>query len=97
MRQHRHSNTQVAFTTRSYCLDSGVCSYPGPTIRIKPGDKFTLILVNELGENPSHNNHVHNTMHSPNTTNIHTHGLHVDPDVVRPYALVLHYIHAHCG
>lgn len=66
VRQHRHSNTQVSFTTRSYCFDNGVCSYPGPTIRIKPGDKFTLILINELGANPSHNEHVHNTMHSPN-------------------------------
>ena len=80
VRQHRHSNSQVSFTTRSYCFDD-VCSYPGPTIRIKPGDAFTLHLVNELGENPHNQSHLHNTMHSPNTTNVHTHGLHVDPDV----------------
>ena len=58
-----------------------VCSYPGPTIRIKPGDHFTLTLINELGENPVDQVHTHNFMHSPNTTNVHTHGLHVDPDV----------------
>jgi len=80
VRQHRHSNTQVSFTTRSYCLDD-VCGYPGPTIRLKPGDHFTLTLINELGDNPVNASHVHNAMHSPNTTNIHTHGLHVDPDV----------------
>ncbi len=36
---------------------------PGPTLRIRPGDVLSITLVNRLGE----------------TTNLHTHGLHVSP------------------
>ncbi len=36
---------------------------PGPTLRVRPGDVLTVTLVNRLGE----------------TTNLHTHGLHVSP------------------
>jgi FtsP/CotA-like multicopper oxidase with cupredoxin domain len=36
---------------------------PGPTLRIRPGDVLTITLINRLGE----------------TTNLHTHGLHVSP------------------
>ena len=42
----------VAFNTRSYCfMQDGekVCSNPGPTIELVPGDNLTLLLVNELG------------------------------------------------
>jgi FtsP/CotA-like multicopper oxidase with cupredoxin domain len=38
-------------------------STPGPTLRVRPGDRLTITLVNRLGE----------------TTNLHTHGLHVSP------------------
>mmetsp|Transcript_4776 Transcript_4776/g.7266 ORF Transcript_4776/g.7266 Transcript_4776/m.7266 type:complete len:653 (+) Transcript_4776:95-2053(+) len=79
VREHRHSNSQVSFTTRSYCYQSK-CTYPGPTIAVLPGDNFTLVLTNELGPTP-HNEHIMNHMHSPNTTNIHTHGLHIGSDV----------------
>ena len=77
--QHRHINEQVAFNTRSYCYES-ICSYPGPTISIHPGDNFTLTLVNKLGPDAS-TDYVMNTMHGANNTNIHTHGIHVDPKV----------------
>jgi FtsP/CotA-like multicopper oxidase with cupredoxin domain len=43
------------------------------------GDIFSLTLVNELGPNPAGEDTTMNTMHSPNTTNLHTHGLHIDP------------------
>ena len=36
---------------------------PGPTLRVRPGDTLSIRLVNRLGE----------------TTNLHTHGLHVSP------------------
>jgi FtsP/CotA-like multicopper oxidase with cupredoxin domain len=39
-----------------------------------------MTLVNELGPETGASHH-HNTIHSPNTTNIHTHGLHIDPNV----------------
>jgi FtsP/CotA-like multicopper oxidase with cupredoxin domain len=38
-------------------------STPGPTLRVRPGDVLSVSLVNQLGE----------------TTNLHTHGLHVSP------------------
>ena len=76
--QHRHANDQVAFNTRSYCYRSQ-CSYPGPTISLIPGDNFTLTLENKLGPYLHGDDHIMNTMHSPNTTNLHTHGLHISP------------------
>jgi hypothetical protein len=76
IREHRHVNSRVGFTTRSYCYQN-ICSYPGPTISLKPGDNLTLTVVNNLGPESSTHTHVHNTIHSPNTTNVHTHGLHI--------------------
>lgn len=73
------SQGYVSMTTRLYC-SQGVCTLPGPTIRLKPGDTFTLTLTNSLGAETS-STHTMNTMHSPNTTNVHTHGLHVDPNI----------------
>jgi len=49
----------------------------GPTLRAKPGDSLRIALVNNLPPNtdgPAHNQH-----HEWNTTNLHTHGLHVSP------------------
>jgi hypothetical protein len=79
VREHRHVNTQVSFTTRSYCFND-VCSYPGPTLSLYPGDNFTLTFINELGPQPD-DVHIMNKMNGPNTTNVHTHGLHIDPNV----------------
>lgn len=80
VKEYRHVATEVSFTTRAYCYEDR-CSFPGPTIIVRPGDTFTLSLVNELGTNADNEDHSHNSMHSPNTTNIHTHGLHIDPNV----------------
>lgn len=44
-----------------------------------PGDNFTLTLINALGENAADEDTTMNSMHSPNSTNVHTHGLHIDP------------------
>lgn len=63
----------ISFWTRSY--DGSV---PGPTLRVKPGDTLTIELVNDLGPNTP-GNWTMNTLHSPNTTNLHVHGMHVDP------------------
>lgn len=70
-------NDAVSLTSRLYCTDAGDCTYPGPTIKVHPGDNLTVTLVNELGSDDSPS--VHNTMHAPNSTNLHTHGLHIDP------------------
>ena len=71
VRINRVVTEQVNFTTRSYCYNS-VCSYPGPTISVKPGDQFTLTLVNTLTGSEPHNMSAMNSIHYPNTTNIHT-------------------------
>jgi len=47
----------------------------GPTLRFSAGDVVRVTLVNELGANAD--SAVMNTFHTPNTTNLHVHGLHV--------------------
>lgn len=79
--EYEFFNSELSFNTRAYCY-MGTCSHPGPTIQVKPGDHFTLTVTNKLGkESPESSSGVLNTMHSPNTTNVHTHGLHISPDV----------------
>ena len=59
----------------------------GPTLRVRPGDTIRLRLRNLLPPNPKKNPDAsphapaedHNTPHDFNTTNLHTHGLHVSP------------------
>jgi FtsP/CotA-like multicopper oxidase with cupredoxin domain len=51
---------------------------PGPTLEVKPGDRLSILLVNDLPFNPSteRDNAFPN---SENTLNLHTHGLTVSP------------------
>jgi FtsP/CotA-like multicopper oxidase with cupredoxin domain len=72
----------LSFNTRAYCYN-GACSIPGPAFKLKPGDSFTLIVDNTLGEDNAtyHAGSGHNYMHGPNSTNVHTHGLHISPNV----------------
>ncbi len=51
----------------------------GPTLRLKPGDVLNMTVRNMLPPNPDDMPADHNHPHHFNTTNIHTHGLHVDP------------------
>ena len=53
---------------------------PGPTLRARPGDVLRIRLVNELPPNRDPLPHDHNLPNRLNTTNFHTHGLHVSPD-----------------
>lgn len=50
----------------------------GPTFRAKPGDTLLITLKNDLDPEPDHAGHA-NSLHGFNTTNLHTHGLHVSP------------------
>eukprot|EP00040_Diaphanoeca_grandis_P014968 m.76082 g.76082 ORF g.76082 m.76082 type:complete len:677 (+) comp24857_c0_seq3:397-2427(+) len=75
---HRQTTSQFSFTTRSFCYQSR-CSYPAPTIHVHAGDTFSLTIINNLGPNGYFNRSYTNGMHSPNTTNIHLHGMHIDP------------------
>jgi FtsP/CotA-like multicopper oxidase with cupredoxin domain len=51
----------------------------GPTFRVKPGDTIRMLLRNELEEEDIDHTE-RNGFHGWNTTNIHTHGLHVSPE-----------------
>ena len=80
------------------CACAGVsssCTFPGPTIEVKPGDTLSLTLVNSLGPQAAESHaegvsvEVLNTPHGQsNTTNVHTHGLLVSPLVDSPFAAV---------
>jgi len=61
----------ASFLTRAYNGD-----LPGPTIRVTAGDSFTITVINELSNDANLAGEV-NTFHEPNTTNLHTHGLHI--------------------
>ncbi len=53
--------------------------YPGPVMRVSPGEALDVELINSL---PALNDDCTNNMnraHGLNTTNLHTHGLHVSP------------------
>jgi FtsP/CotA-like multicopper oxidase with cupredoxin domain len=69
-------------TTRTYN------SLPvGPTMRVKPGDLLRIRLNNQLGpdDDPFVNE---NIAHHFNTTNLHTHGLHVSPKAPQDDVLI---------
>nr|AFY10071.1 laccase [Phytophthora capsici] len=66
-------NGPIAFYTRAY---EG--SVPGPMLVLKPGDLLSIHLTNNLGPNVA-GEWTPNTMHEPNNTNLHFHGMHVDP------------------
>lgn len=52
---------------------------PGPTLRVQPGDALRLRLTNGLPPNPDLTPMDIDHPHHFNTTNLHTHGLHVSP------------------
>lgn len=62
VRMDRFESRYVGFNTRTY---NG--RVPAPTIKVCPGDRLTVRLVNALGEGAA------------NATNLHVHGLHVSP------------------
>ncbi|OQR88771.1 hypothetical protein THRCLA_10113, partial [Thraustotheca clavata] len=72
MQTTRFQNGPVAFNTRTY---NGM--FPGPTLCVKPGDTMRITLINQLL--PDGDEGMINTMHNPNTTNLHVHGMHVSP------------------
>lgn len=67
---------------------------PGPTLRVRPGDRMLLNLVNNLGTPdyfPTDGSHLR-VLHSPNATNFHTHGLHISPK--EPQDNIFHAVNA---
>jgi len=65
----------VSFHTRTYNN-----TFPGPTFIVNPGDTLSITVDNRLGpEVESELTRPSNTFRLPNTTNLHVHGMHVDP------------------
>ncbi|MBW8780480.1 MAG: tyrosinase family protein [Verrucomicrobia bacterium] len=59
----------------------------GPTLRAHPGETLYITLKNDLTAEPGHDGG-HNTLHDFNTTNLHTHGLHVSPSGISDNVLL---------
>src|SRR3984893_5462460 len=51
---------------------------PGPTLSVKPGDKLSILVVNDLPASPTKERD-NAFPHDENTLNLHTHGLTVSP------------------
>ncbi|KAG5511957.1 hypothetical protein JKF63_07782 [Porcisia hertigi] len=63
---------------------------PGPTLRVKPGGRILLTLVNNLGkEGLTDMKQRMNYFHGPNITNVHFHGMHSDPKKDNPFKVAL--------
>jgi FtsP/CotA-like multicopper oxidase with cupredoxin domain len=56
-------------------------SIPAPTLRVEAGDVLRILLENRLPPNPPSAEPVRHLRY-PNSTNLHTHGLHVTPGLV---------------
>ena len=63
-------NTRIQSRVHNYSL-------PSPTIYMKRGNKYYIKLINNLGPESSTNPTINNVIKDPNTTNLHTHGLHI--------------------
>lgn len=76
------------YTARLYEYKDYGSMLTGPTLHVVPGGELRLRLYNELGaENDQGGHPAHNQFHSPNTTNVHFHGMHSDPHVDNPFVL----------
>ena len=76
------SGSAFSYKTRGYNPTGTTMSdrmAVGPTLRFSAGDTVKVTLENDLDANPGTTTTM-NSLHSPGTTNLHTHGLHVDSD-----------------
>lgn len=74
-----NTETDTKFWTRLYnppISGSGPDLTPGPLFYLRRGDNVTVTLQNDLGPEGSVSSTL-NSFHYPNTTNLHTHGLHI--------------------
>jgi FtsP/CotA-like multicopper oxidase with cupredoxin domain len=80
---HLRTQLRVSYTPHQIGRDkvrlrSYERSLIGPTLRFRPGDVVEIDLFNQLPAEPAMHGH-RNGPHELNTTNLHTHGLHVSP------------------
>lgn len=71
-----------SFNSRVFCLSAASCSYPGPTIRVRPGDNVTIFLTNQLGSDIPLSTSLFPRLppRGVNTTNLYFHGLRLSPN-----------------
>jgi FtsP/CotA-like multicopper oxidase with cupredoxin domain/peroxiredoxin len=74
----KYGNNQKIGTDSVY-LRSYNGNLIGPTLKVKAGQTLKINLVNHLPNEPAGGPHGTNGHHEWNTTNLHTHGLHVKP------------------
>lgn len=75
---HRVANNMVGATPVTLRSYNGQLT--GPTLRVKPGDTLRILVDNQFPANPDPVKPANiNQPHQLNTTNLHTHGLHVSP------------------
>ena len=55
-------------------------TFPSPTLRMKRGETYYVTLINNLGPESPDNPTTDNKHKDPNTTNLHTHGLHISSE-----------------
>lgn len=65
------------FTTRAFGQVGRALSIPGPTLRLKAGEKYVVSFHNRLPYEALAAPHKHNVFKDPNIANLHTHGLHI--------------------
>ena len=83
-----HVTLQLAYVSRvlngkAVTLRAMNASIPAPTLRVKTGDTLRIEVVNRLPPNPPSEEPARHLRY-PNSTNLHTHGLHVSPGLVAP-------------
>lgn len=81
---------QIFPTQLSYIETNGpFCTYtaytyggssPGPRIEVDPGERFRVVVTNNLGEDLGNSTRKQNEFRFANTTSTHFHGLHVSPE-----------------
>jgi hypothetical protein len=85
--EEAHTGTKL--WTRAYSPEttSGDTLHPGPVLRFKRGDTVTVTLNNNLGPETEETTDM-NSYHYANTTNLHTHGLHVSAESPQDNVLI---------
>ncbi len=69
---------------RAYGISGKQAVISGPTLVVRPGDRLRINLNNALPPNPRPKITNPEYLGYPNNTNMHTHGLHVYPGIIRP-------------
>jgi FtsP/CotA-like multicopper oxidase with cupredoxin domain len=85
--EEAHTGTKL--WTRAYNPPSvsGDTLHPGPVLKFRRGDQVTVTLNNLLGPETMVADDM-NSFHYANTTNLHTHGLHISAEVPQDNVLI---------